>query len=597
MQLDYKLDRSFNEIENNNRIFEALLESLYNDAPHLKSEAIDFIREIDQMAVYEAENNSDVGLFDKLKTVRHDHMKVDLVTDKMIEDAGLPRVSSSIPFDREGTPSPNGVFSIEIFGSTKEERTNNCAYIDLGGKFFHPYAYEILVKLDAKIDKCAKGEGSWEIKDGKLVAKESDPDDFFDSADTGLIWLIENFHKLQFERNTSRIRDERLDFIESIIKDGSIFITKYIVIPVIYRDIEHSSSRTQINEINDFYDKLISYANSNGDELIGSVGNVTQYRIQSTLVQIRKYGQSLISMKNGFFHKAILGKNPDYGSRSVISVPLMSGLKNPSEINIDMQHTGIPIAQCCSLGFPFVLKWISDFVAENFEYKYGNKYPTLMPDGTRKFVELDNPREYFNQEFITKKISLYTKTFSSRFEPVELPLKSGGMLRVHAADFLKDDKMNKSAIGDRYFTWTDLLYLASAIALKDKYVYICRYPITDYLSMFPSKIFVLSTLKTMRVEYDKMIFKNYPMIDLKTSPDNMNTIFNDTVNMSNLYLDTMGADYDGDTVALKMVFSDEANIEAERLSNGIANYFRINGNMVRFIKNELLVCYYSMSVY
>lgn len=592
---EFELDEN-SVIENNeifNNIFESMLNTFYADYPNLKKEREDFINELAQ------ESEVQKSLLDKYKTIHSDHMKVMLITDDMIKKVGLQQVTSAIPFDKDGSPNPSGIFSTYIFGNTQKERSNNCGYVDLKDKYFHPFVYEILVKLDGNIDRCAKGEGSWEIKDGRLKKKPVSDDDFFESEDTGLKWLIENFSKLKFERNKSRIRGERIDFIENSIKDNSIFISKYIIIPVIYRDIEHSSSRMQMNEINDFYNKLISYSSASGDEIIGSVGNITYYRIQSLLVQLRKFGQDLIAMKNGFFHKAILGKNPDYGSRSVISVPLSNGILRPEDQSINMQHTGVPIAQCCSLGLPFIMKWIMDFIAEEFEYKYGSRYIAEEIDSNgkikTKFIDLDNPREYFNTEFIEKHISLYTKTYGSRFDPIELPVKGGGEPYVlqakHFINYATGEPIN------RPFTWTDLLYIAASEALENKYIYVCRYPITDYLSMFPSKIFIQSTLKTIPVKFRDKIYPNYPVVDLKTSPAKMNMIFNDTVNMSNLYLDTMGADYDGDTVSIKMVYSDEANAEAAKLSKGIANYFRTNGSMVRFVKNEALLTYYNMSVY
>ena len=91
-------------------------------------------------------------------------------------------------------------------------------------------------------------------------------------------------------------------------------------------------------------------------------------------------------------------------------------------------------------------------------------------------------------------------------------------------------------------TWADLFYQASMEVAADKYVYITRYPVTSYASIFPSKCTPLSTLNTMPLEVDGKFYPNYPVIDLSLSTDKISTLFIDTVTMSNLFLDALGGD-------------------------------------------------------
>lgn len=93
------------------------------------------------------------------------------------------------------------------------------------------------------------------------------------------------------------------------------------------------------------------------------------------------------------------------------------------------------------------------------------------------------------------------------------------------------------------------------------------------------------------------IYPNYPVIDLSLPEEKVATQFIDTITMSNLYLDAIGGDYDGDQVSVKMVFSIEANQEAEELINSLKHYISIQGGIVRIVKNEAYLTFYNMTRY
>ena len=57
------------------------------------------------------------------------------------------------------------------------------------------------------------------------------------------------------------------------------------------------------------------------------------------------------------------------------------------------------------------------------------------------------------------------------------------------------------------------------------------------------------------------IFNFYPDIDDQTKLIE----FIDSIQMSNSYLQALNADFDGDTVSVRGIFSKEANIEAEEI--------------------------------
>lgn len=539
-----------------------------------------------------------------LSTTQSSSMKIDLITDDVIDANQLEPVTSPIFFEKGSIPDANGLFSELIFGTTQLQRKTILAYLPIGHKVFHPYVYEVLLRIYRNIDKIARGIGCWEIVDGNFVEIKED-DERYNENQTGMDWLVENFDKIDFKKGNSYMRNERVDFINFTKKDKQVFITKYPVIPVFYRDVDSSSGKNKVPEINDLYANVIRYANSLSKETINYVNNEILYKIQITLVEIRKMGQRLVEKKGGFFKQGVLGKNPDYGARSVISVPLMNHASKPSDMQIDILHAGVPIAQCCALGFPIVSRWISEFFRKEFESK-GSNYPVMTDDGKGgtkiEYKPLDDPLEFYNQNYIKKKIDAYANTYSVRFEPIEVPVKdnSGKKYYLTCKGLIEPAEATNplnSSISNRPFTWTDLLYIACYESLQDKHIYVTRYPLTDYFGTFPNKIVPLSTIKTFPVKIGDRVYPNYPVVTMGLDEDTISTIFIDTLSFSNTYLKGLGGDYDGDMVSIRMCFSEEANEEANEILYSLKHYFTIQGKLIRVVENELFLTFYNMSIY
>lgn len=553
----------------------------------------------------------DEEFISRYSNVEKTSMMLDLITDKDIEDAGIERVTSPIIYEKDGIPHPEGLLSEFIFGTTQRERSKTIAYIDLGGKFFNPYFYECLCRVRRDFGKVAAGTGEWDIKNGELIKIADTVNDPFAEPRSGMKWLIENFHKLKFEKGKSLAQNEKIQFINGCIKNGSCFISKWVVIPIIYRDSQSQSATMKtVDEINTMYSKLIGYANAIESSSLQSVNNLNMYRVQTQLVAIRKYGQSLVEKKNGFFKRGVMGKNQDFGGRSVISTPLLSGVKNPSQCAIDCIHTGVPLSQCISMAYPIVKYGLSEFFARLFESS-GNKIVALsyidQKDPKKgyesRLIEVDNAIEKFSDEYLHKMANIYINSYRNRFDKIEVPVKNSNGKKYYLSFCYKTNEGQKIV---RPLTWTDVLFQVCYNQLKDKHIYVTRYPMVDYLSIFVNKIRVLSTVKTipqitvwnlMKDGPTDEVFQFYPAVDFTADEEKINTLFIDTLTMSNLYLNTLGGDYDGDTVSFRMVFSEEANQEAHELVNSPKNYFNLKGDLVRIIKNEAFLTFYNMTSY
>ena len=474
-------------------------------------------------------------------------MEVDLISDKIIMNSNLKPVTDPISFSGD-IPTDGGLFSPIIFGRTPNEQNRQFAYIDLHGKFFHPYIYEILDDLMPKrFKKCASGEGSWALdSDGYLIELSKD-DPKYSQMNNGISWLVSVFPKMRYKESDSLVRKDKLQLLKDFPPDKCI-ISKWLVVPIKYRDVDKNSSTHKLPELNDRYNHIIRYSNSLTDQTFSFFDYATKFNIQNELVNIRKHGQSLLEKKNGFFHKYILGKSIDRGSRDVISVPSFRGYQKPKDNPVDMFHTGIPLAKCLIIGYDFIMRYCLQFFADNFRNRrdypiYELKNGEYVITGS---IDIADQMQRFNTRYLEKKINRFKNSHGTRFEPITILTKNGKEIPFHMSGqfgALKPGSKYASTILNRPMTWTDLFYQAAVNTLSDKYVYITRYPIEGYNSIFPTLCLPTSTLDTIPATIDGIDYPRYPIIDLSLPTEKISNKFIDTITMSNLFLDAISGDY------------------------------------------------------
>ena len=505
----------------------------------------------------------------------------------------IGRVSNPIMLDRGHTPTYDGLLSTEIFGNTIRDRSHKFGYINLGGYYFQPIVYKNLRRLDRRIDGIAAGKLKVRIeKDGSIVEDEN--------GQTGIDFIYRNWDKIKYKKNNSAIHNERIELFDNHSKN-EIFTNVWVVCPAMYRDInlqEIDTGKISYHEINSLYSRLIRLsAMLNQDSSFTPIMNNTKYMIQNTLVEIYDYFKGLIQKKNGIIRRSLLGKSIDYGSRLVITTPLYN-TNSYKDTEIDFYHAGIPLANCCSLFTPFILGWVRNFLQRELEF-IANKYPMMNKDGKMKFVPLKDPMSYYNEERIRKMMDTFVFSFTGRFDKIIIPTedmeKHPHYMYFKGKEIRSDVDAVEGGISGRPMTLTDLFFMAAHDVCSDKYVYITRYPLTDYLGVFPIGIAVLSTHKTMPMEIDGKKYKNYPVVDLSLAPADVASDFDDTVRFQNVYLEVIGGDYDGDQITVKGVFSQSANLEARKILHSKKNIIGISGRGLRITTNETVQTLYTMT--
>lgn len=534
---------------------------------------------------------------------RHAHFDL-LDVDKLIKKNKLREITNPIFFVRDNIPTSDGLLSNEIFGITKDQRANIFAYIDLNEYFIHPLYYIIWNSMDRKLSEIVNGTDTFIIdKDGQFVQD--------DNGDNGIKWLKANMDKVKFKHTDSSKRDTKIKFLEET-KD-KMFIKQMLVIPAYYRDINNTGGYVTVGEINKIYNQLILGVRSLKEtaDYGLNMSNAVRGRIQNTIVKLYQWftgtskdkeaGKGL-SGKYGIIRQSVLSKTTDYGTRLVLSAPELK-VENLDDMKTNLDYTCIPLASLCSNLFPFIIFWIRRFFENEFSTK---DYPVRNKKGEIEYLKVKDPLIEFSDTRIKEEIERFMKGFSNRFIPIQVPLedeKRTVWMRFNGYSVDEYEALKNKDSGDvtplfrRRLTWCDLIYMACEEAAKDKNVLITRYPMDSYFNQFTTKIRVSSTKETEPMYVNNTFYKYYPKIREEDIGKDTSNKFMDTLNLSNLYLEAIGGDYDGDQVTAKVAFTKEANDELEKFAQSKKNYINLGGKNARNPSKECIQALYSLTIH
>lgn len=551
--------------------------------------------------------------------------------DKFIKVNSLEEVSDPVFFNGP-TPTERGLLSNEIFGITKSERSGIYAYIDLGGTFIHPIVYKVLCKLNNKIPDIVNGTDFFIIDDSGDLIKSDD-------GHTGIDWFRKNFSKIKFKKNESTSRNRYVDFIE--YARDKMWITKYIVSPPYYRDVDTRQASIGVGEINKLYSSLIIATRSIKDT--SSYGltleDVTKARVQNILVQIFDWygngttigGQETpknLPGKYGLIKRGLLYKTVDYSTRLVLSAPDVEA-ENVDDIMVNMDYAGLPLASAICNFKPFIMFWLRRFFENRFAGRM--EYPVHINDKDTVMVPLVDYQIAFSDVLLEEQIERFIHGYSNRFIPIEIPIDKveytkrmkekhytkkelltpekmylfmGGYVLNNSSDYneTKNDYSSFKKI-DRPLTWCDLFYRAACEVTSDKNILVTRFPIDSYLNQFPTKVRIKSTIKTQPMvvsdgfEDNTKFYNWYPVINKEDIGGNTSPLFSDTFSMCNGLIGAMGADYDGDTVIVKPIYTIEANNECRKVEDSKSQIIGMNGLTTRNVSKENIMALYSLTIH
>ena len=419
------------------------------------------------------------------------HIRVSLLdVDKLVKINELKEVTNPIIFQGGNIPTVDGLLSNEIFGITRNDRANICAYIDLGDYFLNPEVYKTWSKLDKNIIAITHGTSYFRLDgQGKLV---EDPE-----GETGLRFLRKIFDKINISRTTSLRRDANVNFIEACQKNPSgVWISKMLVIPAYYRDVDTSKKgKLQVGELNELYRNLIIAAKSlkETSDYGLDMGESVRGRIQQIIVQIFDWfgtgttvgGESTgpnIPGKVGVLRRSVMSKTTDYASRLVLSGPELK-YDRIDDMMSTIDYSSVPLSATLSTFMPYIVFAVKRYFENALT---GNKsIPVYDKEGNLTgMVDIKDYQTQFSEDRIKKEIKRFMEGFSNRLVPVEVEDVNGKMHRLRFKGFIGRPEDFAKGVGvannlyERDLVWVDVFYMCAVDVTKDKHILVTRYPIS-----------------------------------------------------------------------------------------------------------------------
>ena len=501
-----------------------------------------------QSIITEAEEKIDVPFKNK-------RLKVKLPdVEDFIKKNNIKEITNPVFFIRDGIPTPDGLLSNEIFGITKEERSNIWGYIDLQGTYLHPLVYKLWSRMDSSIKNIVHGLKGYSIDSHGYIIED------LENGETGLDFLVKNIDKINIKETDSRDRKNNINFI--MANKDRIFIKKMLVQPPFYRDVLSGKGKVEVGQLNKYYSSLLVATRSlkETQDMGFSLGDATKGRVEELLLSIYKCvtGTSNVpedgvglSGKLGLISMNALAKTVDYGTRLVLSAPQLK-VESLDDLMVDTEHCALPLTSAIVNFKPFVVFQVKRF----FENEFGGGTTLQFIGKGGKLVQgtPKDPMVEFSDERIEKELKKFVYGFSNRFEAVTVPVTTEDG-KDHTAymvfkgrnvtpeQYEKGEVEGESSLINRRLTWCDILYMATCEAVSDKCVLITRYPIDSAYNQFPS-IPRLSTIPEVEPVYvDGRFYRWYPKIREKDIGSNTSNRFIDTLNICNLQLKAIVGDY------------------------------------------------------
>lgn len=534
------------------------------------------------------------------KRIEKIHLEI-MDVEKFIKANNCKEITNPVTFSNGVIPTSDGLLSNEIFGITKTDRAGIFGYIDLGGLFMDPSCYKAWSRMDSRIKSIVH-------ETQKYIINEDGDFEVNPHGKSGVKFLKDNFDKINFKRTASNKRDLKIDYLKK--NKDRMFISKYLVIPAYYRDINNTGRNIGIGAINKMYASLllaVRSLKSTQDYGFSDTGAICG-RIQETLVLIYDWfcGNSNAAIKEegagigrkmGIMRRANMAKTTDYSSRLVLSAPNCR-VETVNDLMVKMDRAALPLAAICADFYPYMLFNIKRF----FENELGaiRPYRCINKNGKVLYKQLKDPLIEFSDERIKKELKRFIHGYSNRFIPIELPVEDAKpnetvymQFKGRPSDDADNDQVD--SIYNRRLTWVDVFYRAAVESTKNKSVFITRFPIDSYLNQFPINIVVSSTKDTEPIYIDGEYYQYYPKIREEMIEKDTSRMFVDTLMLSNLYLDGIGGDYDGDTATAKSLYLEEANVEAQEFIHSKFNYVNLGAENVRVVKKDALQSLYNLT--
>jgi hypothetical protein len=395
---------------------------------------------------------------------------------------------------------------MEIFGPLgSQKRQTQLSFIDVRTEIMHPKIFIELTRLKGLYRGLMAGT-MYAVFDP--VLKDFVKSNIIDGQ-TGYAFFMDHFNDIIYSSNDSSIRDLR---IKLLTRHHDKCMYRYIVvIPAGLRDLEiNEEGRAVEDDINGLYRKLIRSANTIsifGNDTNNAALNTVRWNLQTTFVEIYEYIESILKGKKGFLLAKWASRAIHGSTRNVITamsdVPRVLGAPDAITVN----DTACGLHQYLKGTVELSTFNIKDGPLGPMIAQLPNAIDVIDPKTLKRVSIRPSPKtvERWGSEIgIEKSINAFAKP-DTRHKPIvidghfaALIYRDGNSFRVfYDIDDLPSDKSRKQV---KPISWAEMYYISVYQQCKKLAGYVTRYPITELGSIYPSEIYLQSTVRT-----DKLI--------------------------------------------------------------------------------------------
>lgn len=510
---------------------------------------------------------------------------IELLPNNRNSVIGVGQVDSMDIYLGNGTFNPQGLYSTLIFGEVgTPDRNKKFGFIDLRTTIMHPKIENELVKLKGLYGGIMGGTmyATWDNKEKDFVKSN------IIDGKTGYSFFMEHFLELIHATNDSNKRDLRIQLLEK--SKNKCMYDFVMVLPAGLRDIEISEDgHPTEDEINPLYRKILRakntinvFSHKNNDPVL----DTTRKTIQKAFNEIFDYITSILAGKKGFLQSKWAARNIHGGTRNVITA------MDPAPIKLGSDESLTPLDTAC--GLHQYLKGTVELSI--FDIRNGPMEPVLQNLPTVSWVvdtktlerKQITPSRFVNENWgtedgIEKLMNGFAKQ-DARHKPIMIDGNYAALLYRDDKYFkvlydIRDLPSDKDKRKVAPITWTEMFYISVYRSAKEVYSLVTRYPIAALGSIYPSQLFLQTTVKTESLEElndlwqpikneiraSKMPIKGQPFIEsMSVHPGRV---------------PDLGADYDGDKCSLTIIMSEEAKKEIRDYLNSKEAYLNPNGSL------------------
>ncbi|AEH03635.1 RNA polymerase beta subunit [Pseudomonas phage PhiPA3] len=484
-----------------------------------------------------------------------------------------------------------GLFSVEIFGRVgSKQREGNFGYIHLGLDIIHPVIYRNLIKLRAFYEEIILGK-AFAVFDpiGRDFARSNELE-----GQTGYTFFFNNWRKIEFGGTKSGIRLNRLQLIEKY-KDRCI-MQDVLVVPAAYREAEiDADGRVSMDEINEKYRYLLNQS-FGVPEFFGPNDDLSIYdrkrvAMQNTVLEIYGHFERLISGKGGYIQSKWASRRVQNGTRNVISSldTNAADLDAPNRPRFKDAVVGL-YQGAVSVKPKTIFHLRNSVVGEIFDSISNRVELVNKKTLKREWVDItaEDLDTWGTPEGLERVIN-ELKVIDQRSRPIEIA-------DHYLALVYLDDQQNYKIFRDiedlpkdrhkkfvRPITYSELVYLAGLPMWYKNSAFVTRYPVENYNSSIPMKMYVKTTVKgEMRYPLDynwERDLTAQPAIEYPVFELNEIAQWHDSTSVSPAVLAPLTADFDGDTVSFNAVYSKEAIEESDKFFKSRLAYIKAGGGL------------------